>query len=60
MNVTMDDIMNALTWMGQNWATLVLTGEMIGAVCFVKFGKIRKGILMLMMAIATVWIGAIA
>ena len=59
MGITLDDIMGTLKWAAQNWGTLILTAEMIGAVYFVKVGKLKKGMMMLIMAIITVWIGVI-
>jgi len=52
--------MGTMKWAVQNWETLILTAEMIGAVYFVKVGKLKKGMMMLIMAIITVWIGVVA
>jgi len=60
MGITLDDIMGTMKWAVQNWETLILTAEMIGAVYFVKVGKLKKGMMMLIMAIITVWIGVVA
>lgn len=60
MNELLETVMEILRWAAQNWATLVLTAEIIGAVYFVKIGRLRKGMMMLIMAIITVWIGVIA
>lgn len=60
MDDTIEQITDVLAWAAQNWGTLILTAEMIGAVYFVKVGKLKKGMMMLIMAIITVWIGVVA
>ena len=46
-----------LDWLKDNWLTIVLTGEIVGAVIAVKMGKYRRGIGWLAAALATIWIG---
>lgn len=49
-----------LSWLGDNWLTVVLTGEIIGAVVAVKLGRYRRGFGWLAAALATIWIGGTA
>ena len=44
-------------WVKDNWILLVLTGEIVGAVVAVKFGRYRRGLLWLAAALATLWLG---
>ena len=44
-------------WLQDNWVTLALTGEMIGAVVAIRMGAYRRGIGWLVAAIATLWFG---
>jgi len=46
-----------VSWLQGNWLALVLTGEIVGAVVAVKFGRYRRGIGWLAAALATIWIG---
>lgn len=47
-----------LDWAKANWLTLVLTGEIIGAVVAIKTSNYRRGIGWLVAAILTIWAGA--
>lgn len=61
---SMPDIFQSLQpvygWACANWLTLVLTGQIIGAVVAVKYGHYRKGIFWLLIALATIWIKGMA
>lgn len=47
-----------IDWIGQNWLLLVLSGEIIGAVVAIKVGRYRRGLVWLVAALATIWVGA--
>ena len=49
-----------LEWAKENWLTLVLSGEIVGAVLAVKMGSYRRGLAWLGAALATIWIGGSA
>ena len=44
-------------WAKSNWLTIVLTGEIIGAVVAIKTCHYRRGFGWLLAALATIWIG---
>ena len=44
-------------WLQTNWLTIVLTGEIVGAVVAVKMGRYKRGFGWLLAALATIWIG---
>ena len=44
-------------WAKTNWLTIVLTGEIIGAVVAIKTCHYRRGFGWLLAALATIWIG---
>ena len=44
-------------WFQDNWVTVALTGEMVGAVIAIRMGAYRRGIGWLVAAIATLWFG---
>ena len=44
-------------WAKSNWLTIVLTGEIIGAVVAIKTCHYRRGFGWLRAALATIWIG---
>ena len=44
-------------WVKDNWILLVLTGEIVGAVVAINFGRYRRGLLWLAAALATLWLG---
>ncbi len=44
-------------WVQENWVTVALTGEIIGAVIAVRMGAYRRGIGWLIAAVATLWLG---
>ena len=44
-------------WLQDNWVTVTLTGEMVGAVVAIRMGAYRRGIGWLVAAIATLWFG---
>ena len=46
-----------IQWIQDNWVTIALTGEMVGAVLAVKMGAYRRGIGWLVAALATLWLG---
>ena len=48
----------AVSWAQDYWMTLVLTGEIVGAVLAVKVGAYRRGLAWLGAALLTVWLGA--
>ncbi|AGI47842.1 hypothetical protein TALC_00847 [Thermoplasmatales archaeon BRNA1] len=47
-------------WLQTNWLTLVLTGEIVGAVVAVKMGRYKRGFGWLAAALATIWLGGTA
>ena len=47
-------------WLQNNWLTLVLTGEIVGAVVAVKMGRYKRGFGWLAAALATIWLGGTA
>ena len=47
-------------WLQTNWLTVVLTGEIVGAVVAVKMGRYRRGFGWLAAALVTIWIGGTA
>lgn len=49
-----------MEWANQNWVALVLSGEIVGAAVAIKMGFYKRGILWLLVALATVWIKGIA
>ena len=56
--LTYDNVAQSLEWVYDNWVTLVLTGEIIGAVLAVKVGAYKRGLAWLGAALLTVWVGA--
>ncbi len=46
-----------IEWARSNWMALVLTGEILGAVVAIKFGRYRLGLGWLVAALATIWMG---
>ena len=44
-------------WLQDNWVTVALTGEMVGAVVAIRMGAYRRGIGWLLAAMATLWFG---
>ena len=48
-----------IDWLQYNWVTIVLTGEIVGAVLAVKCGHYRRGIGWLSAALITIWMGAL-
>ena len=47
-------------WANDNWMSLVLTGEIVGAAIAIKMRSYKRGILWLLIALATIWIKGIA
>ena len=52
-----NDLQPYIDWAQANWLTIVLTGEIIGAVVAVKMGKMKRGIGWLAAALITIWAG---
>ena len=52
-----EDVQPYIDWIQTNWLTIVLTGEIIGAVVAVKMGKMKRGIGWLAAALITIWAG---
>ena len=52
-----EDVQPYIDWAQANWLTIVLTGEIIGAVVAVKMGKLKRGIGWLAAALITIWAG---
>ena len=52
-----EDVQPYIDWIQTNWLTIVLTGEIIGAVVAVKMGKLKRGIGWLAAALVTIWAG---
>ena len=46
-----------LDWLRGNWLTIVLTGEIVGAVIAIKMGRYKRGIGWLAAALVTIWVG---
>lgn len=49
-----------MDWANDNWLALVLTVEIVGAVVAIKMRSYKRGILWLLIALATIWIKGIA
>ena len=49
-----------IDWANANWVALVLTGEIVGASIAIKMRSYKRGILWLLIALATIWIKGIA
>lgn len=54
----LDPMLGVVEWAHENWLTLVLSGEIIGAVFAIKVGAYKRGVGWLVAALATVWLGA--
>ena len=52
-----NDVQPYIDWAQANWLTIVLTGEIVGAVVAVKMGKLKRGIGWLAAALITIWAG---
>ena len=52
------DVGEILQWAYDHWVTIVLTGEIIGAVIAVKMGNYRRGLGWLGAGLLTIWLGA--
>ena len=52
-----EDVQPYIDWIQTNWLTIVLTGEIVGAVVAVKMGKMKRGIGWLAAALITIWAG---
>ena len=52
-----ENIAPYVEWAKSNWLTIVLTGEIIGAVVAIKTCHYRRGFGWLLAALATIWIG---
>ena len=52
------DIAEVIEWTYAHWVTIVLTGEIIGAVVAVKMGNYRRGLGWLGAGLLTIWLGA--
>ncbi len=57
MDTVVDFFSGAAGWASANWVPLLLTGEIIGAVIAIKLGAWTKGLVWLLLALATIWIG---
>lgn len=44
-------------WASEHWLSLVLTGEIVGAVMAIKVGSYRRGLCWLAAALLTIWLG---
>jgi len=44
-------------WVKANWFPLVLSGEIIGSAVAIKVGQYRRGIMWMVAALATIWLG---
>ena len=44
-------------WVQTNWVTIVLTGEIIGAVIAIKYNHWKRGLGWLIAALMTIWFG---
>jgi len=51
-------VAEVLEWAYAHWVTIVLTGEIIGAVVAVKMGNYRRGLGWLGAGLLTIWLGA--
>ena len=47
----------AVGWASGHWVPLLLTGEIVGAVIAIKLGAYGKGLMWLLLALATIWVG---
>ena len=57
-DVVPTEILEAASWAYAHWVTIVLTGEIIGAVVAVKMGNYRRGLGWLGAGLLTIWLGA--
>lgn len=55
-----DTIGPVIDWANTNWVALVLTGEIVGAAIAIKMRSYKRGILWLLIALATIWIKGIS
>lgn len=52
-----ENISPYIEWTKSNWLTIVLTGEIVGAVVAIKACHYRRGFGWLLAALATIWLG---
>ena len=57
-NLFPENVAEVLAWAYAHWVTIVLTGEIIGAVVAVKMGNYRRGLGWLGAGLLTIWLGA--
>ena len=55
-----ENIAPYVEWAKTNWLTIVLTGEIVGAVVAIKTCHYRRGFGWLLAALATIWLGGTA